>query len=153
MAKIPVDFYNFIDRVAGDSKLNSTGVFADRIDLIRSRTSILSGKDKTLMQIYLDRGISFQQMATVTGISRARIARKINRLIKVLLGSEYIECLRNQHLFTQEELGIALEYFIEGQSQVKIAEKRDITQYQVKKSLDRIYEITSKVKELRHAGV
>ena len=143
MAKIPIDFSDFTDRVAGDSQISSTSVFAERIDLLRMRASFLSGKDKTLMEMYLDRGISFQQMANIAGVSRAKISRRINKLIKCLLGTEFVKCLRNNDLLTQQQLDIALDYYVGGLSRARIAGKRDITKYHVKKTLGEISEIIS----------
>ena len=143
MAKIPIDFSDFTDRVASDSQIRSTSVFAERVDLLRMRASFLSGKDKTLMEMYLDRGISFQQMANVAGISRARISRRINKLIKCLLGTEFVKCLRNNDLLTQQQLDMALDYYVGGLSQARVAVKRGVTKYHVKKTLGEIREIIS----------
>ena len=138
MAKIPIDFSDFTDRVAGGSSLSSTGVFADRIDLLRSRADILSGKDKELVIMYLERGVTFQQMATIVGVNRSKIARRVNKLIKVLLDDEYVMCIRNRHLLSRDEQMIARDRYIGGLSQVKIVEKREFTLYHVRKCIRRI---------------
>jgi predicted DNA-binding protein YlxM (UPF0122 family) len=139
MAKIPIFFSDFTDRVAGGSALSSTGVFADRIDLLRSRADILGAKDKELVLMYLERGVTFQQIATIMEVHRSKIGRRINKLIKVLLDDEYVICLRNRHLLSRDEQKVARDHFIEGLSRPKIAAKRDITRYHVKKCLRRIH--------------
>jgi DNA-directed RNA polymerase specialized sigma subunit len=139
MAKIPIFFSDFTDRVAGGSALSSTGVFADRIDLLRSRADILSGKDKELVLMYLERGVTFQQIATIMGVHRCKIARRINKLFKVLLDDEYVICVRNRHQLSRDEQKVARDYFIEGLPQTKIVKKRDFTRYHVKKCLRRIH--------------
>jgi len=139
MAKIPIYFSDFTDRVAGGSALSSTGVFADRIDMLRSRADILSGKDKELVLMYLDRGVTFQQIATIMGVHRSKIARRINKLFKILLDDEYVICVRNRHLLSRDEQKVARDHFIEGLSRPKIVKKRDFTRYHVKKCLRRIH--------------
>ena len=90
------------------------------------------------MLMYLERGVSFQQMATIVGVNRSKIARRINKLIKVLLDDDYVICIRNRHLLSWSEETVARDYYIGGLSQGKIAKKRDFTVYRVRKCLRRI---------------
>jgi predicted DNA-binding protein YlxM (UPF0122 family) len=153
MAKIPIFFSDFTDRVAGGSALSSTGVFADRIDLLRNRADILGAKDKELVLMYLDRGVTFQQIATIMGVHRSKIGRRINKLIKVLLDDDYVMCVRNRHLLNRDEQKVARDHYIEGLSRVRIAEKRSFTRYHVKKCLRRIHFIISnQQKNAKSAG-
>ena len=110
----------------------------NRIDLLRSRTSLLTGKDKLLMTMYLKNGNSFRQMAQLTGVNEASIARRIHRVTKRLMEGEYITCLRNRDKFSRSEMGIAKDYFLSGLSMKKIAKKHNSTYYQVRKTLKKI---------------
>jgi predicted DNA-binding protein YlxM (UPF0122 family) len=143
MAKIPIFFSDFTDRVAGGSALSSTGVFADRIDLLRSRADILGAKDKEIVLMYLECGVTFQQIATIMGVHRSKIGRRINKLIKVLLDDDYVMCVRNRHLLSRDEQKVARDHFIEGLSCPKIIAKRNFTRYHVRKCLRRIHLIIS----------
>lgn len=116
-------------------------VYRDRIDLLRSRASLLSGKDKLLMTMYLDNGNSFRQMARLAGVNEARIARKIHRVIKRLIDGEYITCLRNRDKFTEAEMTIAKDYFLRGLSMRKIAAKQQFTYYRIREILKRIQKL------------
>lgn len=113
-------------------------VYADYIDLLRARADVLNRKDRALMQMYLEGGYSFGRIARLAGVNEAAIARRIHKLIHRLLDSEYITCLRNRSRFSSLERTLAKDYFIEGLSQRKIAQKRDISVYQVRKSLRKI---------------
>ena len=111
---------------------------ADRIDLLRSRVELLKGKDRTLMNMYLERDGSFREMARMAGVNEATIARRIYKLIQRLIDGEYITCLRNRKKFTSLEMFIARDYFLSGLSMRKIAAKRDCSYYQVRQCLKKI---------------
>ncbi|MHC4572498.1 MAG: hypothetical protein ACYS0C_10545, partial [Planctomycetota bacterium] len=51
-----------------ESISTAKNAYRDRIDLLRSRVSLLAGKDKLLMTMYLENGNSFRQMARLTGV-------------------------------------------------------------------------------------
>jgi predicted DNA-binding protein YlxM (UPF0122 family) len=110
----------------------------DRIDLLRSRVGLLTGKDKMLMTMYMENGNSFRQMARLSGVNEASIARRIHKVTKRLINGEYITCLRNRDKLDRGELDIAKDYFLAGLSIKKIAKRRDTTYYGVRKTLKKI---------------
>lgn len=120
------------------STSTAKNAYRDRIDLLRSRAGLLTGKDKLLMTMYLENGNSFRQMARLTGVNEASIARRIHKVIKRLIDGEYITCLRNRNKFTGTEMGIAKDYFLLGLSMKKIAKKHDSTYYRVRETLKKI---------------
>ncbi len=120
------------------SSIKTRTEYRDRIDLLRSRVSLLTGKDKLLMTMYLENGNSFRQMARLVGVNEASIARRIHKVTKRLMNGEYITCLRNRNKFSKGELDIAKDYFLAGLSMKKNAEKRDSTYYRVRKTLKKI---------------
>ena len=113
----------------------------DRIDLLRSRVSLLTGRDKLLMTMYLENGNTFRQMARLAGVNEASIARRIHKVTKRLIDGEYITCLRNRDKFTGAELAVAKDYLLLGLSQRKIALKRNCSTYQVHKILKKIQQL------------
>jgi predicted DNA-binding protein YlxM (UPF0122 family) len=121
--------------------LEAKNQYRDEIDLLRGRLNLLNGKDKVLMTMYLENGNSFRQIARLTGISDTSIARRINRLTKRLLDSQYIVCLRNRDKFTREQMTIAKEYFLTGLSIRKIAIKRHRSFYHVRETMKKIQSI------------
>ncbi|MFA5239415.1 MAG: hypothetical protein WC476_06880 [Phycisphaerae bacterium] len=112
--------------------------YRDRIDLLRSRVGLLTGKDRVLMTMYMENGNSFRQMARLSGVNEASIARRIHKVTKRLINGEYITCLRNRDRLSRDELDIAKDYFLTGLSIKKIATKRDSTYYSVRKALKKI---------------
>jgi predicted DNA-binding protein YlxM (UPF0122 family) len=112
--------------------------YRDRIDLLISRISLLDGKDKLLMTMYIDNGNSYRQMARLTGVNESNIARRIHSVTNRLMNGEYITCLRNREKFKKNELDIAREYFLEGQSIKKIAQRYNSTYYSMRKTIKKI---------------
>jgi predicted DNA-binding protein YlxM (UPF0122 family) len=115
----------------------------DTNDLLHHRINLLNGKDKLLMTMYLEKGNSFRQIAKLAGVHETLIARRIHKITARLLTGEYIICLRNSKKFNVMELDIAKEHFLAGLSLRKIARKRGLTYYRVRKILRRIRQINS----------
>ena len=125
--------------------LKSKNKYRDRIDLLRSRVNLLTGKDKLLMTMYLENGNSFRQMARLAGTNEANIARRIHKVTKRLIDGEYITCLRNRNNFTKSEMAIAKDYFLLGLSIRRIANKRHFTYYRVREILKKIQRLVTTV--------
>ena len=129
---------NRIHENISQDQLKAKSRYRDRIDLLRSRASLLSGKDRLLMMMYLQNGNTFRQMARLAGVNEASIARRIHKITKRLVDGEYITCLRNREKFTKTEMAIAKDYFLLGLSIRKIATKRHCTYYCARESLKKI---------------
>jgi predicted DNA-binding protein YlxM (UPF0122 family) len=112
--------------------------YRERINLLRSRVSLLTGGDRLLMTMYLENGNSFRQMARLAGVNETTIAKRIYKITKRLVDGGYITCLRSRDKFTGGEMATARDYFLQGLSIRKIAERRDLTYYRVRKTLKRI---------------
>jgi DNA-directed RNA polymerase specialized sigma subunit len=117
----------------------------ERIDILRSRAALLSGKDRLLMTMYLENANTFRQMAKLAGVNEATVARRINQVTKRLLDSVYITCLRNHQKLklTGLETKIARDYFLAGLAQQKIAAKRNCSRYRVRRTLRKIQQLAS----------
>jgi predicted DNA-binding protein YlxM (UPF0122 family) len=116
--------------------------FDDRLDIIRSRAGLLTGTDKTLMQVYLDNSGTFRQMSRIAGVNEASVSRRIHKLIRRLLDGQYITCLRNRKYLTDKQVEIARDYFVEGLPMSEIARRHEISIYAVKKAMKRIQRLT-----------
>ena len=134
-----------IHRNVSERTLQAKESCRDRIDLLRSRVSLLTGKDKLLMTMYLRNGNTFYQMAKLTGVNEATVARRIYKVTKRLMDGEYITCLRNRDKFTEEEMAVARDYFLGGKSIKKIAVKRRLSYYRVRQTLKKIQEIVKTI--------
>jgi len=121
-------------RTDGGSPLRRAG----QIDLLLRRADILCPADRALVLMHLEKGSRFCDIAQVTGLNEATVARRIHKLVKRLLDDDYVTCLRHRSLLGKTNLAIAKDHFIEGLSMRRIAEKRRITVYRVRKGLLRI---------------
>lgn len=110
-------------------------VHRKEVELLRGRLELLAGKDRILMTMYIEHGNSIRQIARLLGFSESRIARRIRKLTKSLIGSEYIECLRLRDRFSGHQLDIAKDYFLRGFSIRKIATRRNRSCYHVRQIL------------------
>lgn len=119
----------------------------DSIDLLCSRIGLLAGMDKVLMTMRLKNGTSFRQIGRLTGISAQNIGRKINKLTRHLLESEYLTCLRNRDVFTDREMDIARDYFLRDLSVRQIAIRRRSSIYTVRKTVKKIERLVAVIKE------
>ncbi len=117
--------------------------YRDRIDLLHSRVSMLTGKNKLLMTMYLSNSNSFRQMARLAGVSEVSIARRIRKITKRLIDGEYITCLRNRDKLTRGEMAVAKDYYLLGLSQRRISLKRNYSIYRIGKILTRIQQLTN----------
>jgi len=114
----------------------------DKIDLLRCRAGLLTGKDGALVQMYLNGTGTLNQMARLAGVNEANVARRIHKLVRRLLDGQYITCLRSRDKFTQEQIEIARDYFVDGLPMSEIAWRRDISYYSVRRTLKKIQRLT-----------
>lgn len=115
----------------------------DKIDLLRCRAGLLTGKDGALVQMYLNGSGTLNQMARLAGVNEANVARRIHKLVRRLLDGQYITCLRSRDKFTQEQIEIARDYFVDGLPMSEIAWRREISYYSVRRTLKKIQRLTS----------
>ena len=119
----------------------------ERIDLLRSRIHLLTGRDRLLMTMYLESGNSIRQLARLTGVADTMIARRIRKLSKRLLEGQYITCLRNRSKFNKAEMALAKDYFLTGMSIKTIAAEHCLTYYHARKAVRRIQRIIADIQK------
>jgi predicted DNA-binding protein YlxM (UPF0122 family) len=115
----------------------------DRIDLLRCRAGLLTGKDGALVQMYLNGTGTLSQMARLAGVNEANVARRIHKLVRRLLDGQYITCLRSRDKFTQEQIEMARDYFVDGLPMKEIADRHETTYYEVRKTMKKIQRLTA----------
>jgi alkylated DNA nucleotide flippase Atl1 len=126
-----------LDNIPKDM-MQATAEYRDKIELLRSRVNLLTGKDKLLMTMYLDNSNSFRQMSRLAGMSDTTIARRVNGIIKRLADEKYVSCLRNRDKFSSSEMSIAKEHFLLGLSARKIAARRRWSYYRARRTIKKI---------------
>ena len=122
-------------------QLKAKNSYRKRIEILRNRVSLLVGKDKLIMTMFLSNGNTYRQLAQLTGINEANIARKIHKITERLIEGEYIQCLKNRDKLTRTQMAIARDYFLTGLSQRAIAAKRHTSAYKVRKNILKIQQI------------
>jgi len=135
-----------------ESTLEAKNEYRDRIDLLRTRVHMLTGRDRLLMTMYLEKGNSIRQLARLTGVNDTVIARRIRKLVKRLSGGEYITCLRNRNRFTKIEMAVAKSYFLNGLSIKKTAAENHLTYYRTREITKRIQRIIAIIQQQRSVG-
>lgn len=134
-------------------------IYRDRTELLQRRANLLDSYERLLMTMYLEKQLSYRQIARLTGTSEARVSRKINRLLKQLLESQYLTCMRNRHRFSRTQMQIAKQYFLEGLSLRQIAQKRNcsyhhirLTVVNLRQSIEKISAKSRQRREMRDEG-
>ena len=133
-----------MEKVHANSPENTStekNFYRDKIDLLRSRIGLLTGKDKLLMTMYFENGNTFRQISRLAGVNEVSIARRIHKITQRLIDGEYIKCLRNRDKFTRAEMAVAKDYFLLGLSQRRIAFKHNYSTHQMRKILKRIQQL------------
>ncbi len=110
----------------------------DEEEVLRRRVELLGGKDRVLMKMYLENGSSFRQLARLSGVSPSTVGRRVRRIVRRLMRGRYIKCVRNRDRFSEEELDVARDLYMWGLSMKRIAAKRGLTYYAVRKTVKRI---------------
>jgi len=119
----------------------------ENIDYLYHRVELLAGMDRVLMTMHLKNGTSFRQIGKLMGISAASVGRRINKLTRKLLDSDYLICLRNRDMFNSLEIDIARDYFLADLSVREIADKYRLSKYNTQKTLKKIEKLIAIIKK------
>ena len=133
--KVKGRMMNEIHASISDRVIEVKNLRRSRMDLLRSRLGILSGRDRVLMTMYLVNGNSFRQIARLRGVSETSVARRIHRLVERLTNGEFMMCVRSRDKLSLRQMAIARDYFLTGLSRKQIAAKRGMSLYAVRKEL------------------
>ncbi len=131
-----------------EQTLEARSLNRDRVELLRGRLNLLDGREKVMMVMHVENGNSFRQIARLLGLNESTVARKIGRLSRRLIDSEYIACLRNRDKLTKGQMAVAKDYFLKGLSKREIAQKKRWSRYRVGRIVDDIRSIVARA-ELR----
>ncbi len=97
--------------------------------------------------MYLENGNTFRQMARLMGVSESTVERQIRKLTKRLIDGQYITCVRNQQMFSQAEMEIAKDYFLNGLSMRKVARKRHWSFYTIHRIIKKIEALVRQIEK------
>jgi len=85
-----------------------------RVDLLDLRANLLDRQDRTLLQMHLEAGRNFHEIARLLGLSPSTVCRRIHRMIHRLSDDTYTICLQNQRHFSRLELEVIRDHFVRG---------------------------------------
>ena len=105
------------------------------VEALRLRGHLLTGKDRALLEMYLEHGNSFSQIARLAGVHRKRIARRIRRIVRRLIDDTYPACRGNHIDFNGRELAIIKDYFVHGLPMARISKGQGVTFYSVRATI------------------
>jgi predicted DNA-binding protein YlxM (UPF0122 family) len=114
----------------------------EELDILRSRLFLLRGRDKIIMTMYIEKGISCRKIALFLGVNATSVLRRIKKIEHILTKGIYVSCLKNKERFTPGEMKIATDYFLNELSMREIARKRKTS----------FYKIYQKIKEIQHTA-
>ncbi|MHC4551885.1 MAG: helix-turn-helix domain-containing protein [Planctomycetota bacterium] len=110
-------------------------------ELVLLRSNLLEKEDRTLLQMVLDRGSTFEQIARLTGKSPSTISRRFHRILNQLLARELTALLEYRKQPDPVEISIARAYFVQGLTQKQVCEKVGVTAYRVRTTIAGIRKI------------
>lgn len=87
-----------------------------RVDLLDRRAHLLDRQDRVLLQMHLEAGCNFHEIARWTGLSPSTVCRRVHRMIYRLSDPTYTICLRNARHFSPQELDMIRDHFVRGLS-------------------------------------
>ena len=105
------------------------------------RSHLLPADDRSLLQMILDRGGTFEQVARLAGKSPSAVRRRFNRILRQLLAWELTTLLARRKTNAPIEISIARAHFIQGLSQQAICDKLGVSPYRIQTTLRDIRKI------------
>jgi predicted DNA-binding protein YlxM (UPF0122 family) len=115
-----------------------------RVDLLDLRANLLTGQDRALLQMHLEAGRSFHEIARLIGLSPSTVCRRIHRMIHRLSDQTYTVCLRNQRHFSPVELDVIRDRFVRGLSLACIRRRHALGHRRIRR-------IVAKARQMAHA--
>lgn len=122
------------------SKLEHIRILPEQLNIVRNRLYLLGRQDRMIMSMFLDKEMSFRQIAMLLNTNQNRISRRIRKIIFELTKGKFIFCMKKREIFTRPEMEIAKDHFLRGMSIRQIAQKKNTSFYHIRELL----------KEVRH---
>ena len=122
---------------AGDDRLWQR---REEVDRVLGRLDLLEGEERVLLEMRYRHGVTFVQLALLTGQSRMTITARIMGLTQRLMGREYIAISGHSDQFSGEEVQVAYDHYLLGLGYRRIAAKRDLRPFRVRRIVERLRE-------------
>jgi hypothetical protein len=120
-----------------------------RTEVLRARAHLLAGQDRVLLEMYLDHGNPFSQMARLAGVSTSSVARRVRRIIRRLMDETYAVCSGRQDYFSEHELALIKDRFVLGLSMACISRRRALSYHNVRVTIAKASGFVQSARALR----
>jgi transposase len=107
------------------------------LEELESRIDLLNEKDRAIMSLYLRYGTSYREISLLSGQHEGTIARRVKRIMQVLVTGPYAKCLERRELFAESELEMIKDHFLCGLSYADIIMRYGASTYKVRTVLRR----------------
>ena len=124
----------------------------DMADLLRSRAHLLCGNDRSLVQMYLEHGNSFRQIACLAGVAPCTVGRRIRRIVRRLEDETYPLCLAGRDDFTGREMALIKDYFVRGLMMTRISREHGVSYHHVRRTVRKARKYVRSLQELQPQG-
>ncbi|GEM_PF-6328326 len=120
---------------------NSSNLFNPyNLNLLQTRLSLLSKRDRALMDMFLNNA-QIRQIAQLNDIHEANVSRRVQKLLGRLFKSHYLFCMRNRYLFNDEQINIAREHFMMALPMCRIAHNHKTSYYKIRETIKKIKQL------------
>jgi len=107
------------------------------IEVLRMRIHLLSGDDRALLEMRLDHGNSFREIARLMGVNHRSVSRRLQRIMRRLSDDTYEVCLGHREDFSGRELAMIKDHLVCGRSMPWVSRSHGVTLYRVKSTIDK----------------
>jgi DNA-binding CsgD family transcriptional regulator len=140
-----------LDRLAAGQFRAKAVMTAEReeMDILRGRIVLLQKRDRALVTMCLENGVTFGQIAQVAGLSEGTVSRRMQRIMVRLHNWEYVKLAQRKGLGAGD-VAVAREYLVMGLSQREVAAGLGCSREAVICALARIELVTGYKKKIKY---
>lgn len=103
----------------------------DLLEQIPGRIEMLNEMDRAFVNLLLT-GQKFRTIAQAAGVHEATIARRLKKIAARITSNNFVSALSGTNL-TVGKMQLLRDYFVDGNSMLKIAQKYKVSYYDVRK--------------------
>lgn len=103
----------------------------DLLEQLPGRVEMLNEMDRAFVNLMLT-GQKFRTIAQAAGVHEATIARRLKKIAARITSNNFVSALSQQNL-THGKMQLLRDYFVDGNSMFKIAQKYKVSYYDVRK--------------------
>ena len=106
--------------------------------VLLNRAQLLDDRDRMLIEAVILHGQTAEQVSRLTGIQAYWIRRRTRQLVRLITSTAFASVMRTLSSLTPEEAQIAKLRYCRGLGLMEIGRRTGITQYQLRRQLDRV---------------